>query len=151
MPTRKQRRRREKGQRHEYEYVLLDEEGNEVEVDPTELRKEKEGERGSKPAANGKAPPQKRDAKGRRIREVPPPSWNRAVKRALPWAAALAAIVIWTGSRSKNHAGLASAIVLGVLYAIAFVPMMYFIDRMAYRRYLRARGASPAESKKPRR
>jgi len=30
MPSKKQRRRREKSRRHEYEYVLLDEEGNEI-------------------------------------------------------------------------------------------------------------------------
>jgi hypothetical protein len=152
MPTRKQRRRREKEQRHEYEYVVLDEEGKEVAVDPGELRKEKEHESGrdGRPAARGRTAAKARDGKGRPVRPMPPPSWSRAVKRALPWAAALAAIVIWTGSRSKSGSGFASAVVLGVLYAVAFVPMMYWIDRMAYRRYLRATGGSE-KPKQPRR
>ncbi len=40
MPTKKQRRRREKSFRHEYDFVVEDEEGNEVPVDTTELRAE---------------------------------------------------------------------------------------------------------------
>src|SRR6266581_160125 len=57
MPTRKQRRRHQKALRHEYEYVYLDEEGNEVPVDPSELRPEKNGQRDSKPrkGSSGKA------------------------------------------------------------------------------------------------
>ena len=38
MPTRKQRRRQQKSRRHEYEYVYVDDEGNEVEVDPALMR-----------------------------------------------------------------------------------------------------------------
>ena len=45
MPTRKQRRRNQKARRHEYEYVYLDDEGNEVPVEPSELRAEKNGQR----------------------------------------------------------------------------------------------------------
>jgi hypothetical protein len=39
MPSRKQRRRREKTFRHEYETVLLDADGNEVPLDPEERRR----------------------------------------------------------------------------------------------------------------
>ena len=45
MPTKKQRRRNQKARRHEYEYVYLDDEGNEVPADPSELRTEKNGQR----------------------------------------------------------------------------------------------------------
>ena len=38
MPTRKQRRREAKARRHDYEYVYVDDEGNEVAVDQGELR-----------------------------------------------------------------------------------------------------------------
>ena len=55
MPSKKQRRRREKSLRHEYEYVLLDEEGNEVPVEPTELRKKEE--RPKAPLAAARGPP----------------------------------------------------------------------------------------------
>ena len=38
MPTRKQRRRRQKEQRHEYEFVTYDDEGQEIPVDSAELK-----------------------------------------------------------------------------------------------------------------
>jgi len=41
MPTKKQRRRQQKSRRHEYEYVYVDDSGQEVPVDPAELRAEK--------------------------------------------------------------------------------------------------------------
>ena len=58
MPTKKQKRRNQKARRHEYEYVYLDDEGNEVPVEPTELRAEKNGQRESKPrkSSSGKQP-----------------------------------------------------------------------------------------------
>jgi hypothetical protein len=64
MPTKKQRRRNQKARRHEYEYVYLDGEGNEVPVDPSELRAEKNGQRESRPqkSSSGKSA----GARGRR-------------------------------------------------------------------------------------
>ena len=53
MPTRKQRRRRDKTFRHEYDLVVYDEEGNEVPVDTAELRAAKGKDKGKKPAARG--------------------------------------------------------------------------------------------------
>src|SRR5215213_7177386 len=58
VPTRKQRRRRRKSFRHEYEYVLVDEEGNEVEVDEERAPPKtaaKAGDKDAKTTAN-KAP-----------------------------------------------------------------------------------------------
>ncbi len=52
MPTRKQRARRAKSFRHEYGFVVDDEEGNEVEVDRAELRPDKKA---TKTTAKGKA------------------------------------------------------------------------------------------------
>src|SRR5947207_23139 len=55
MPSRKQRRRREKSFRHEYGFVTYDEEGNEVEVDPAEVRpaKPKSERAQAKPTGKG--------------------------------------------------------------------------------------------------
>ena len=83
MPTRKQRRRRQKGKRHDYEYVYLDAEGNEVEVDPEEADEALAAH--AKPSANGKptkTPSVVKDARGRTLRNVKPPSWRRAAQRA---------------------------------------------------------------------
>ena len=72
MPSRKQRRRREKSFRHEYDFVAYDEEGNEIEVDPAELRPAKA--KAEKP----KAQPKGRG--GRALREPPVPSWRRSCR-----------------------------------------------------------------------
>ena len=131
MPTRKQRRRRSKTFRHEWETVLIDEEGNERPLDPDELRaerEEREAERAkARPAAKKPSPT------ARKVREVPPPSWERAMKRGgLMGVAMLLAFVFLfrTGS-------IAVRLGWGVFYAVAFVPLTYWIDRTAYRGYLR--------------
>src|SRR5215467_2515809 len=81
MPSRKQRRRREKNFRHEYETVLLDADGTEHPVDEDELRSERE-ER-AKAKQSTKAQPAKGSGSrgGRAMREVQPPSWHRAIRR----------------------------------------------------------------------
>src|SRR5436305_10534912 len=86
MPSRKQRRRREKTFRHEYETVLLDGDGNEIPLDPDELRAErqaKQQERAqTKPVATkGKKQPARGARSARPMREPPRPSWQRAIKR----------------------------------------------------------------------
>ena len=41
MAKRKQKRRQQKARRHDWEYVYVDDAGNEVEVDPDELARDK--------------------------------------------------------------------------------------------------------------
>src|SRR4051812_3898853 len=87
MPSRKQRKKRQKELRHEYEFVVVDEEGREVEVDPEELKakraeKERAATASSATAADGRSKGAARDGRGRPIREIKPPSWQRTFKRA---------------------------------------------------------------------
>src|SRR5919106_3833126 len=82
MPTKKQRRRQQKARRHEYEYVYVDDEGNEVAVDRDELRTEKNGTKSDGAARrtdNRKAAARK----GTQRRPIEPPSWRRSARRAL--------------------------------------------------------------------
>ena len=72
MPTRKQRKRRAKERRHDYEYVYVDDEGREVEVDEPVAR--------AAPSRNG------RPVTGRGGRKIDPPSWSKVGKRALIFA-----------------------------------------------------------------
>jgi hypothetical protein len=129
MPSRKQRRRREKTFRHEYGFVTYDEEGNEVEVDPAEIRPEKEKAEHAKPKPTGKS--------GRPLREPPAPSWRRSLRRGGIWGGLMFVVLVFflpgTGSP-------ASRVLVGLLYAAAFVPLTYWIDRLAYRNYLRRSG-----------
>jgi|SRR3954451_1406755 hypothetical protein len=121
MPTRKQRKRREKTFRHEFDYVEEDESGNEVAVDPAELRKPKK-----EPA---KAKPQQR--KGRPVREVQPPTWRRALKRGGLMGAALFAVMLLLDPRAAP---------IAVIYGGALIPFTYWIDRVSYRNYLKRSG-----------
>jgi hypothetical protein len=139
MPTRKQRRRRQKSRRHEWEYVYVDDEGHEVEVDSEELEQPKEARPKAKPQAdrrNGR-PAQ---GKQRQRRQPQPPSWSRAAKRAA-LLGALFVVVFAFGLGGKNSNPL-NAVLIGVIYAVAFVPLQYFIDKMTYRAYLRRQASS---------
>jgi hypothetical protein len=139
MPTRKQRRRQQKSRRHEWEYVYVDEEGREVEVDPEAPTRPKDEQPKAKQQAdrrNGRPPDGKR-----RPRRVPqPPSWRRAVKRAA-LLGALFVVVFAFGLGGKNNNPLA-AVLIGLIYAVAFVPLQYFIDKVTYRAYLKRQAAS---------
>jgi hypothetical protein len=131
MASRKQRRRREKRQRYEWEYVELDAEGNEKPVESVRATK-------AAATANGKTPakPQARSARsGRRAREVKPPSWNRAIKRG-----ALFVPFLYIFLTALQHVDPLTAAGISLLYSAVFVPMFFFVDRMAYRAYQRRLG-----------
>ena len=136
MPSRKQRRRREKTFRHEYETVLLDADGNEVPLDPDELRAEreaKEKERAAAKPARGKQQPAPKGRAGRVLREPPAPSWHRALKRG----GTMGGLMLLAFVFLFKDQPLGIRLAWGVFYAAAFVPLTYWIDRTAYRTYQR--------------
>jgi hypothetical protein len=128
VATRKQRRRREKEQRHEY--VWEDAEGNEV--DPAEARSRTNGgDKGS--GAITTTSSRGRGADGGRGggRQVQPPSWGRTFKRALIFAPIFLATVMLL-NRGLTFAGA----VLNTAFLLAvFVPFSYLIDRVMYRTF----------------
>jgi hypothetical protein len=128
MPSKKQRRRREKLKRHDWEYVQLDEEGNEIPVEPAQLKKAQPptGSNGKPRATRG----------GRTPREVKPPSWNRSIKRALIFVPFLYIFL----SLGKSAPAVPTRLGISVLYAAVFIPMFFFVDRIAYRAYQRRLG-----------
>src|SRR6266487_4334622 len=136
MPTRKQRRRQKKERRHEWEYVWVDEEGHEVDVDPEQLKQREKPQRGER-SDDGKRRDGKAPARGgRRPTRVPPqPSWPRAAKRAAMLGVFF--VVVFGFVLRGKHANPAGAVLIGVIYAVAFIPLQYFIDRTVYRAYLR--------------
>lgn len=145
MPSRKQRRRQLKEKRHEYEFVYVDGEGNELEELPEgfeEQQKERPASRnGSKPAAKR---PQQRGGAGRRT--PPAPSWNRALKRGALLGVVVFALFSFT---AKGH--WASVLPLALLYTVLFIPFTYVIDRFAYRRWeARQSGGASTPAKKKR-
>ena len=134
MPSRKQRRRREKAFRHDMALVMPDEEGNEVEVTASELRAQK-----GKPAKAKAAPAAAKRGKGapRTLREPPQPSWRRSFRRGGLWGAIMLVVVLFFFQGT-----LLVRLASGLLYALAFIPLTYWIDRLAYRNYLRRSGKS---------
>jgi hypothetical protein len=143
MPTRKQRRRQLKEKRHEYEFVYVDGEGNELEELP-EGFEEQPKERAA--ARNGsKAPAKKQPQRGGSTRRPPPvPTWSRALKRG-----ALLGVVVFALFSLTAKGNWTSVLPLALLYTVLFVPFTYVIDRFAYKRWeARESGGGSASSKK---
>ena len=124
MPSRKQRRRRAKERRHEWEDVWVDDEGNEVEAPSESGIQSRNGKRTTAPA-------KQRQSKGRRA--VQPPSWGRVGKRALIFAPLMFLTVSFL---SSDLSLLQKALNTAFLLAF-FLPFSYVMDRVAYRAYQR--------------
>ena len=134
MPTRKQRRRRRKELRHDYEFVYVDEEGREVEVgeipDQTPKRDaRRNGKRDAKPARGGDRP----------ARKIDPPSWKRVLRRVLIFAP----LIFLAFGVLDHRRDLLGKLALTAVYTALFVPFMYLMDRAMYRAYLRRTGNLP--------
>ena len=136
MPTRRQRRRAAKGKRHEYETVWVDADGNELEEPPEEEKEVQEREprrNGGSPAKGAsKGKPAQRGARG--TRTPPPPSWQRAGRRALMLGAVVFALFYLTGGKSGSNR-LFGALMLAAIYTLLFIPFTFAIDRFAYARW----------------
>ncbi len=123
MPSRKQRRRRQKLQRHEYEYVVETEEG---EVPLEELRE------GDEPERRGRG--RESQPLDRRGRPIPKPSVGRVLRRSAIFAPILALFVYLSGRDRLSTAG----IVLNVALLLAFfIPFSYVVDLLVYRAMMR--------------
>jgi hypothetical protein len=117
MATKKQRRRRAKDQRHEWETVYVDADGNEVEV-PDE----------KSASANGRAAA-KKPAPARATRGVQPPSWRRVLKRGLLFAPAMYILL----TLLEPDTTYAERAFFTVQLLAIFLPFSYVMDRMTYR------------------
>lgn len=129
MPTRKQRRRRDKDFRHDVRVFEVDSDGNEVPIAALRTREEPKAK-----AAPAKGATKRGSSKGgRAMREPPQPSWNRAFRRGGFMGAAMLIAFLFL----FKNASLPLRIAWGVFYAVAFIPLTYWIDRTAYRGYER--------------
>lgn len=126
MPSKKQRRRREKLQRHEYEYVIETEEGEEIPVEKPVERTKTDSKSTARPAAR------------RGGREIPKPSMARVFKRTAIFAPLILVVVFWTGGDATT----ASKIFTGVTLVAFFIPFSYMVDSVMYRVYSRRHGGA---------
>jgi hypothetical protein len=128
MPTKKQRRRIQKARRHEYEYVYVDAEGNEVAVDPAEIRAEKDGQRESQPSKGASRKPATQTRGGKKIE---PPSWRRSAKRGL----IIGPLLIVAMVLFNHNLPVAQQIAPAIFLLAFFIPFSYFTDSLAYKMY----------------
>jgi hypothetical protein len=131
VSSKKQKRRREKLQRHEWEYVEIDGEGNESTIEPVKPKKATATEQ-TKAKGKTKAKDTRRP---RPLREVKPPSWSRALKRG-----ALFVPFLYIFLTALEHIDPLPAVGVSLLYSAVFIPMFFFVDRLAYRAYKRRLG-----------
>jgi hypothetical protein len=117
VPTRKQRKRRAKERRHDYEYVYVDEEGREVEVDEPVAR--------AAQSKNGRPRP----VTGRGGRKIDPPSWNKVGKRALIFAPLMFFTIRFLGKGEP----LVGSVLQTLFLMLVFLPFSYFMDSFLYR------------------
>jgi hypothetical protein len=129
MATQKQRRRRAKEKRHDYELVFVDEEGVEWPVEREEAPRKPVG-RGSKGTATKSQKPTSATKSARRGREVKPPSWNKVLKRGAIFAPIFFATVMLLGGGKMT---LQAAFVQAALLLAVFIPFSYFMDRVVWR------------------
>jgi hypothetical protein len=121
MPSRKQRRRREKLQRHEYEYVIETEEGEEI---PVERPVERSPGTPKKPA--------RATAARRGGREVPKPSLARVAKRTAIFAPVILLVVFLTAGKDAT---MGAKVFTAVTLLAFFIPFSYLVDSVMYRAF----------------
>jgi hypothetical protein len=128
MPSRRQRKRRRKERRHDWEYVYVDEEGNEVEAPEEELALSRNGKRA--------AQEQPRKGKTSGMREVQPPSWGRVGKRGLIFAP----LMFLTVTFLSGELTIAQRLVNTAFLLAFFLPFSYAMDALMYRMYRKRTG-----------
>ena len=132
MASRKQRRRRLKEHRHEYEVVYLDDEGNEIDPEP-----------GAEPGDSKRTKTSTRSqSRARGVAQEP--SWPRVLKRGAIFAPLFFVMVLLLGG---DNASVLGALIQTVLLVSIFVPFSYFMDRIVWRSHLK-RQARQASSRK---
>jgi hypothetical protein len=133
MATQKQRRRRAKEKRHDYDLVYVDENGVEQPVEREDSSPRKPPGRlglGRSTTATKSQKPQPAGKSSRRGRAAQPPSWRRVLKRGAIFAPIFLATVILL---SGNKMSYPQAVFQTALLIAVFIPFSYFMDRVVWR------------------
>jgi hypothetical protein len=134
MPSKKQRRRREKLQRHQWEEVYVDEDGNELDPeDAAELVPPKASKSDRARAATAD--------RGRRA--VEPPSWRKTGKRGLLFFPLMLLTVFLLAADDVTTA---AKITQTLVLMAFFLPFSYFMDSLVWRSYQRRLAKSGDDS-----
>jgi hypothetical protein len=130
VATKKQQRRRQKLQRHEYEEVYVDEAGN---VLAPEEAEELVG--AARPAKEARAVKTRSQARGtsRSGRTIEAPTWRRTLRRGLLFFPLMLITVMLLGNDLTLPQQVAQTLVLMAF----FLPFSYFMDSMVWRSHQR--------------
>lgn len=136
MASHKQRQRRDKAMRHglgrhSFEYVDVDEDGNEIEPSDAPVAGKVERSSGKK----GSAP-----SRSRRQPKVPKPPTVKSIGKK----AALFVPVILLLTLSQKKVSMEARIVQALLFAVVFVVIMWGSDRLVYKMYLKRQAKEQA-------
>lgn len=136
MATQKQRRKRAKEKRHDYDLVFIDEDGVEKPVERDDAPGKPSGRTGK--GTDAKASRSKRASRTGRVAQ--PPSWKKVLKRGAIFAPIFLATVMLLGGGKITIQG---AVVQTILLISVFIPFSYFMDRVVWRQQQKrmARGA----------
>src|SRR6266508_6771734 len=126
MPSRKVRRRRDKLKRHEYEYVVETEEGEEVVVERPTTEPVKDG----KSAATS-------SPRDRRGREIPKPTLKRVLRRTAIFAPLILVVVFLTSAKDTS---VAAKVYTSVMLLAFFIPFSYLVRSEEHTSELQSRG-----------
>jgi len=129
MATQKQRKRRAKEKRHDYDLVYIDEDGVEQPIERAEEPRKPTG-RGSKGTVSKSSASKQPARSGRAAKVAQPPSWNKVLKRGAIFAPIFLATVMLLGG---NKMTFRAAVVQTVLLIAVFIPFSYFMDRVVWR------------------
>ena len=127
MPSRKQRKRRAKDRRHDWEYVYVDDAGEEVESpEGVDAPISRNGKRTAQPARKPQTG----------MREVQPPSWKRVGKRGLIFAP----LMFLTVSLFSSELTMGQRLINTAFLLAFFLPFSYAMDALMYRLYRKRAG-----------
>jgi hypothetical protein len=129
MPSKKVRRRRAKLQRHEYEYVVETDDGEEVVLESPEPEPRSEAAKAT-------------TSRDRRGREIPKPTLARVLKRTAIFAPLILVVVFLT---SAKDATTAAKVYTAAMLLAFFIPFSYLVDVVMYRTLTRRRQRAQAK------
>lgn len=150
MPTRKQRRRRQKDLRHEWEEVYVDAEGRELAPEEVEeLAPQRAASNGRTERTKAPREAAKKGAgrsRTRSPREIQPPSWRRVLKRAAIFAPLMFVFITLTSDDTRPI----EDVVVTAWLMLIFMPFSYLMDRFTYRIWQKRMGRPAAPPAKRR-
>jgi hypothetical protein len=136
MATRKQRRRREKGRRHEWEEVWVDADGRELSAEEVaELDAAQEAARAETRPDRKPAPAKQQESGRREKKKIEPASWRRVLRRGAWFAPLVFLVLLLLGRGDSTGARVVSAFYTSVVMMAVFLPFSYLMDSLVYRSY----------------